>query len=276
MDTRDITDFINERFKNPFLASLSFFWIIFNWKVLGYVFFSSDSIEDKFINYVLYINEFNLYLFPLIAAFLYSVGSSFAFAGIDFLASKGFHLRKKIYYDKAEIDIKSQERIELAKAHLEEAKTKFKAREELNNKIKSMEALVESKEIKIKELEVLNNDSMKIFNALRDSVNKFFKYDLLQKSIADFVNTTSIDDMKHYGLSIYGAIESYRNDIHFDEEENRKELYGLIHKGFVNLSFEKNKISHIELTPLGNYLLKIFLLTNNETLENLVFDFKNY
>lgn len=75
-----IIDPLHQRISNPFIASFLISWVIFNWKTIVFLIFSSQSIENKFefISHSFYGNEWygtkNIllyFIFPLVISFLY-------------------------------------------------------------------------------------------------------------------------------------------------------------------------------------------------------------
>lgn len=67
----DIKEVVFERIRNPFLASFSVFWLIFNWKIPFYLFLSNDQIEMRFtVISKVYSSWGNSLLYP----FLFALG----------------------------------------------------------------------------------------------------------------------------------------------------------------------------------------------------------
>lgn len=281
----DLKDFLKERIKNPFLAALTFFWIAFNWKILAYIFFSSDTIELKIECYRNYYQWYNFYLYPFLSAIGYVIISTFIFAGIEWLSVKGFLIRRKVFYTKLEGDIKAQEKVEIAKFHREEARSGFKERKELNDKIDSLIKEIEEGNLKIEEerkrntiLEGKLDTGMELFDKeikqreeIIKQINLDFQYDLrdprIQKLIKDF-EYNELDKLS----SFIGSLIKIVNRRPFDGYERYIKQLEEINAGKFTIDKEKNQITNIELTPIGKYLLKRNLYSK-ESMNGIKFNF---
>lgn len=255
----DLKDFLKERIKNPFLAALTFFWLVFNWKILAYILFSSDPIELKIESYKNYYNLYNFYLYPFVSATGYVILSTFVFAGIEWLSVSGFLLRRKIYYKKLKGDIESQKEVEYAKFQREEARSGYKAQKEINDKVDNLKEKITTIENENKKIELKANKLTDELEKYLVCIKNDIKNDERNEVIKDFIKNYTKNEIIEIGKKIHLVyIESADNE--FSNEEfviNTKD--NLIKNGFLLYESENDKkYSKISLSKKGMYALKIF------------------
>jgi len=233
-----------ERLKNPFVGAFMSSWAVINWKPISIMLFSTRSVEDK-IQLITDKHEFvqNSTFIPLLIAFIYVVIIPHLMAQIDKLIAKPIRERKHHKTMVKENDIINETQLVIAQNELEDAKAKNKDKTELNDKIKSLEGIINNKDTAIKEHEVeveqikiqLDTSKMDLLDETQFSF-KAFKYTDLYNSF--FTIATSVND----------------ND-RFPENTSDNVIADYIKLGIVNQISNKTEY-HYELSLKGSVFLK--------------------
>ena len=159
-----------ERIKNPFIGSFITSWILFNWKPILYLIFSSKDIEQK----ILYIETtftiiWCLLIFPLLSAIFYVLILPYLNLLFDWLLRYS-SLKKNIsLIDKQKQIIQNQKELAIEEIKLEEAKTEFRERKTHN---KLLEELQLKNTINEELLELEKNTNQKIIEELKRELKK--------------------------------------------------------------------------------------------------------
>jgi hypothetical protein len=159
-----------ERIKNPFIGSFITSWILFNWKPILYLIFSSKDIEQK----ILYIETtftiiWCLLIFPLLSAIFYVLILPYLNLLFDWLLRYS-SLKKNIsLIDKQKQIIQNQKELAIEEIKLEEAKTEFRERKTHN---KLLEDLQLKNTINEELLELEKNTNQKIIEELKRELKK--------------------------------------------------------------------------------------------------------
>ena len=124
-----------DRIKNPFIGAFFSSWIIFNWKPVFLMIFSSKNIEGK----IKFIDENftstnNLLIFPLITAVFYVLILPYLSLLFDILLKYSLLKRNDIIINKQKQNIENQKQLAIEEIKLEEAKTEFRERN-IHNKL---------------------------------------------------------------------------------------------------------------------------------------------
>lgn len=256
MTTEDFKDFISERFKNPFLASLAFFWLAFNWRIPYLLFFSEDSVSKIFGKIDSdYSSILDNYVFPLFTAIIYVLLKDHIFEFIEKKTSKA-HLKRKSTLSKRiieEIDLKVDE--VQAQNRLDEAKMKNKDKEELQEKINELSEQIESYKIRLQESNEVLKFSQNETNEFRSLKNEFGDIANLDAQISDFSKKTSYGKVMEFGELVYtyanwnelGSSKEYPYEVLVNELEINNLIKFNLHKKIIH-------ISNIGLFCLFNYL----------------------
>lgn len=253
----DLKDFLKERIKNPFLAALTFFWFVFNWRILAYILFSSDTIELKIEYYKNYYHWLNFYAYPLLSAIVYVILSTFIFAGIEWLTVKGFLLRRKVYYRKLEGDINAQEKVELAKFKREEARSGYKEQKDLNDKIEKLKKSILEKEDIIKNIEKGNKDLENRLKTIKSQISHDFQYDLRDTKIQNLINNFSNEFINQHGRIIQLLYHDL-NGILNEGMKNQIQTLTDLEAGYFQTD-SNGRLIDIELFSVGKYMLRRYL-----------------
>jgi len=185
-----------ERLKNPFVGAFVMAWIAVNWKPISIMLFSTQSVEDKII-LISSKHEFinNSLLIPIGIALVYVAVLPYLMVMVDVFVKFSVRMRMamKIEVDRANI-IGKQVLVE-EEIKLEDLKARNMDKTELNNKIESLETVLNKqseiinghvtslseKETVIKGLEKFKNDSFEV------------KYKVFQNSsIYEFLNDIAL------------------------------------------------------------------------------------
>jgi len=238
------------RVKNPIIGTFILSWIVLNWKAIS-VFFLSDI---EIISRVKYIDENYLdtetsLVIPLILTFIYIVVLPYLILIFNWLLKKANQKRKENHIIEKLEEYESKHKIAREEVKLQEIKTDFKEKKELNLKIKTLQAKLDSKDEQIGELSDLlelskiNGIESKVSSEEENNLN--MDYDLfmmgdLSKFFYDIGKAISENgDFRNYIDTI--VIEKYKyNDI-------------LVESAHSNSGYE--------LTSKGKYFWKKFVLT---------------
>lgn len=129
-----------ERIKNPFIGAFFSSWIIFNWKPVFLMIFSSKNIEEK----IKFIDEnftstSNLLIFPLITAVFYVLILPYLSLLFDILLKYSLLKRNDILLNKQKQNIENQKQLAIEEIKLEEAKTDFRERNTHNKLVEELQ-----------------------------------------------------------------------------------------------------------------------------------------
>ncbi len=142
-----------ERIKNPFIGAFCFAWIVMNWKPILYVLLSSDKISDKITNIELkYSSLSNTLTFPVLLALFYVILLPYIMWFIEELVKKSTKGRKNNIVNQLLLDIKGKQKLAIEEINLEDIKSSFQEKSELNNELKSLRNKLSRKDDDIKEL----------------------------------------------------------------------------------------------------------------------------
>lgn len=146
-----------ERIKNPFIGAFMTSWVLFNWKPILFVIFSSKNIEEKikFIdeNFVV-INH--LLWYPLIAAIFYVLILPYISLLFDILLKYSLLKRNDIVISKQKQNIENQKQLAIEEIKLEEAKTDFRERNSHNKLVEDLQKINKDLESEIQNEKELN------------------------------------------------------------------------------------------------------------------------
>ncbi|MEB2775243.1 hypothetical protein SYJ56_07980 [Algoriphagus sp. D3-2-R+10] len=253
----DFKDIIKERIKNPFLGALTFFWFTFNWKGILYLIFASDLIEEKFVKIEeVYFSPLNFFLWPILSALGYVILGSYLFWGIEKVTAYGKKKRWVNFLKNKEESLKAQEKVELAKVHLEEAKTKFKVREDLTAEISKLKYEISKEKNRVLTLENQIVHFEGKLKSYKEIVDLEFQFDLREDKVQKLIKGVTNEEVELLGQKIYNLYESLGSNVG---------LYNDSINELQNLEFGRFKVSstkhltNIELSSSGRYILRRFL-----------------
>lgn len=125
-----------ERIKNPFIGSFIFAWMAFNWKAILIILFSDVSIIER-INLVTQghssLNQ--TLLLPLGFASFYVGVLPYIMWLFDWISKKSWRGRKQYLFEQQVFDIKSKQEIAKEESILENIRSQFRDKVDLNRRI---------------------------------------------------------------------------------------------------------------------------------------------
>ncbi|GAA4447706.1 hypothetical protein GCM10023091_43060 [Ravibacter arvi] len=286
---KSILEATRDRLKSPVLGTYSLAFIIYNWRPILYILFSSSSIERKidFIN--THYGSYGAILWPLLITATIVVLLPFLTLGIELILIKPQFERKRIKHNDKVSNL--DDRIEIAKKEFEIENTKSgtKTIESLRETIKSLEAEKNSFEsLLTTERQKFAEDLQKQTDILQNEIDKnketLNKISFSSKSIdtySDLINSenhkTFYSDFNSKGLvsdeSLYYFYENF--DLAYQTHsgtyiytELANEVYilnfeinnsNIIKKEFISLilelnDYESNSINRIEKNIDNNQL----------------------
>ena len=199
----DFKEFIKERTKNPFLGSLTFFWIFFNWKALFILFLSDSHVEHR-ISLVSfsYLDFWTSLIFPISFAVIYTLVIPHIFHLFEKGTAKIYNERKKTYYGKISKDYAERETVAKAKFDYEQAEQGYKDQKELNEEIASLKLKINEKEETLenykKQISSLESDINRLNQVINHQLTLLFN----RNEIKDLYNNFSIEELNEAGEAI--------------------------------------------------------------------------
>ncbi|MCH7411147.1 hypothetical protein MM239_17245 [Belliella sp. DSM 111904] len=184
---KDLNEFFKERLSNPFFFTFAFFWIIWNWQGIAYFFYSTDDILFRLgcINDT-YVDIYRNLLYPLALAIASIILSNGFFLIVEFLPDKFIFKRKKRLYKRLENQFLEKEKVAIAEAKYNIARTEAKTIEELKLQVTTLESTVSKYSKEKSSLDNRINDLLSDINIKTQYIGK------LERS----VNTETIDRVK--------------------------------------------------------------------------------
>ena len=210
---KKILETSKDRLKNPLVGSFILSWLVFNWKGVLVVLFSSKSIEDR-ISYVAKEDYSILLLLwlPLLMALFYVVILPYLSLVIEKLNVYAKRIRKETVFKEnlekitQNIELKKKElRLEKAKIDYEKLAEKNKASNEISTEKRDY--------FKVEFDKFINTSDFKIFELVAAEIRRY-------KSTPN--NITSIAIEKFIALDLVERI---------DDEDNQNTYYILTEKG---------------------------------------------
>jgi hypothetical protein len=223
----DFKDFLKERTKNPFLGSLTFFWILFNWKGLLILFFSDSPVEHRISSISFsYLDVWTSLIFPISFAIIYTLVIPHIFHLFEKGTAEIYNERKKTYYDKISKDYREREIVAKAKFDYEQAENGYKDQMELNEKISTLKIQIDEKENLIKEKNNQVSSVESDLNRVNQAINHQLKLLFDTKDINELYDRYSIKDLNKAG-EIISLLLSYRGETLNEEFEEYQILQKL-------------------------------------------------
>uniref|UniRef100_F4C457 Uncharacterized protein n=1 Tax=Sphingobacterium sp. (strain 21) TaxID=743722 RepID=F4C457_SPHS2 len=139
-----------ERIKHPVIGPFLLSMVVFNWKAIVILVFSSNSIEDRIVfieNYYLYF--WTALLFSVIVTVIYVLGVPYLTLGLDYLLTRGRENARKRRLKQKENDLDDQQEIETKKIRLEKTKAELLNAENVNATVQSLQLQVKERDEKL-------------------------------------------------------------------------------------------------------------------------------
>jgi hypothetical protein len=252
----DFKDFIKERTKNPFLGSLTFFWILFNWKGLLILFFSDSPVEHRISSISFsYFDFWTSIFFPLSFAVIYTLVIPHIFHLFEKGTAEIYNERKRTYYDKISKDYREREIVAKAKFDYEQAENDYKDQKELNEKISSLELKLKDKEVVIennkKQISSLETDISKLNKVINHQLTLLFN----RKEIMDLYSQFTIDELNKAGEAIVYILTNLGEKTDYDIPE---QIHSFEKIGAGELIIKNELIVDLNLNTIGYFLFLRF------------------
>ncbi|MEB2775244.1 hypothetical protein SYJ56_07985 [Algoriphagus sp. D3-2-R+10] len=261
----DAKDFVNERFRNPFLLSFTFFWLLLNWRIPFLVFFSDypileryEEIEDFYTGWEFWLRNL---MVPLISALLYVFLKDILFGLIEKQTKKPYINRFEIRIQKEIAEMNAMTARIDAEHNLADARTRFKRYVDLEQQIKKLQTDLETK---TNEFIILksDNDLKNIFvKQTLEAINIDFQVDLLDSTVIKFIEEHDDSEILDFGFTIFNLCKSIgtvvRNNFN---DEFVLDMQFLINSGYMFARFSDDGVlTDIELYGVGRYIVSRYL-----------------
>lgn len=254
----ELKELVFERIRNPFLGSFSFFWIIINWKIPFYLIASNKEVEERFEFVSLnYSSIFNTLLIPLFLAIAYLYLKDIIFNFLE-KTTNGFFIKRKTTEMKKTVDLINLEKQKVgALNELKDAQERNK----LSQSLKECENnLIESKKA-ISKLTTDKDNSDKMVNLLKKTIEYDFQFDLMDEKIQRFLNKKSDTEIQTLGIKISNLLtefEMFAND-------EIKDIINILTKeelGYFRLNSD-GRLVDVELFSTGKFALRYHIYSNS-------------
>ena len=252
-----------ERIKNPVMGSFMTSWVIFNWKPIFLLMFSSRIIEDK-INYIeqCFSNIWNLLWCPLISTLLYLIALPYINLTIEILLNFSQSKRTNLLINKQKLTIESQKQLAIEEIKLEEAKSEFRERNTHNKHVEELlQKIIELEKEKETELE----ENKTFLDKLRSEMNsrdQSFKSELQNFERRYSESREEISKLNSLLFSKDEEIQKIRLD--FNNEKRRTK--SLKNKEEFTIEFGSGKMIEQRIDSNGNLYYRD--RTNGQTLSS--------
>ncbi len=260
----DIKDVVFERIKNPFLASFSFFWIIWNWKIPFYLFLSDDNIEMKFtVVSKVYASFGNTFLFPFISAVLYFYLKDHFFNYFESTSNDAFLERKKTE------NIKTIELIKLEKDkvdvlnELKDAQDKNKLKERITKLNEDLNKVNTLNKNLTDEISRLNIEKERLFSLVNQNTDLDLNDSRIQYIKEKLKNHRNL---LNYGKNLFEYMQKVGKSLNDTELKFLNEIneYKLVDFELIG----GNQLGNFYLTFEGRFLVSYYLFNEDTSFED--------
>ncbi|MDB4835353.1 hypothetical protein OAH12_02080 [Cyclobacteriaceae bacterium] len=135
----NIIDATKDRLKNPFIGAYLISWSTWNWKILAYLFFSKETIEERLHSLPSYeYNSWQTWGVPLIITLTYLLGIPYFLWFVEWVIVESKNMRKNMESAHRENVAKNKLKQVKAETALEVAKAEYLKLDDLNKKIEAL------------------------------------------------------------------------------------------------------------------------------------------
>jgi hypothetical protein len=209
-------DSSKDRLKNPFIGAFIFAWIGINWRTIITLLFSENNIAERIEKIETDYSSLWLTLFaPLIIAVFYIVVIPYIMWLFDTFSNLALRNRKENLFNHRMHDIEGRKKMAIGESEIEEIKSNYREKADLNKKMEQLALTLEKKNEFIENLQVkvetLTTDYDNLKKLSTDATNLSFTLDeeqKLNKEYSDFTN----EDYSEYFEEV-GAEVSQNNSV---------------------------------------------------------------
>lgn len=266
MTTEDVKDFISERFKNPFLTSLTFFWLVFNWRIPYLLFFSDDPVSLRFQRIESdYSSFWYNYVFPIFATIIYILVKDNIFEFFEKETTESHIRRKETLTERVIEEIRLKVKEVEEQNILDEARSKNREKIELQSRID--ELLVEVEDTKKQNAEIKEKFKGEITNRddLLKSIDKFNEISEIDGDVRQFITVTPFNKINEFGklIEIYSEWDKSGPASKYSFEDLVMKLQD------EKLLIVDFKYKTTSITSIGFRCLFTYLIYKNSSLKDL-------
>ncbi|AZJ35230.1 hypothetical protein [Tenacibaculum singaporense] len=255
-----------ERLKNPFIGTFIISFIAINWKPIMVLIISDKKIEDR-IDYI--AKNFNhlsqvLYI-PLAIAIFYIGILPYIMMIFDKLTFYALSQRNENLYKNKLLDITGKKSVATSEIELENLKSDFKEKSDLNKKIKKLE---EEKSLQESRIENFNDENTKLKNQLlslekslneKDRKIQELRYESKEnnnqfKNYYTEYNSTPQNIVYEFVNSLH-MINKYLTDSNSLNRESKNIIEQFLSLGLIESQIDNNKRKFI-ISDKGLYFIK--------------------
>ncbi len=174
-----ILDTSKDRLKNPFIGAFAISWIAINWKPIVTFLFSDKTVEKRIELIELnYESTWYILFLPLIIAGIYIIVLPYLMLIFDLISNNALKKRKENLFEHRFYDIEGRKKLAIGESELEDIKSNYREKSDLNRKIEQLNNNIEKKNELIENLQAkvgtLNKDYENLKRLSTDSMNLSF------------------------------------------------------------------------------------------------------
>lgn len=253
-----------ERIKNPLIGTFILAFIAYNWKAILILIFSNKSIEEKItLITTSYSSIGNILIYPILISIFYILILPYIMWFFDFITFKAIKGRNVNLYKNKLFDIEGKKNIASEEIELENLKADYKEKSDLNKKVKNLEHVIETKNLKLEELSDILSDTNKTVESLlvenkkKDSTIRDLNEDIKNMSIlkTNYIssfNKTPKEIIQNF-INIIPYLNDYFNNILSTDEKREVENY--LSLDLIELVQSENR-ERFKLTDKGLYFIQ--------------------
>lgn len=242
-----------DRIKNPFIGAFMTSWLLFNWKPILFLFFSSKNIEQKILYIETSFSDINYIIWlPLLSTIFYVLILPYINLLFDLVLKYSLFKKNISLIEKQTQTIENQKKLAIEEIKLEEAKTEFRERnthnklvEELQRKNTVYEDLLNSEKqknqklvddlkqelkkreditsVEFKNYEKRYNDSRKEMNLLNE---KLFEKDKLIQELKYNLNDENLKKNRDSIITFENGLELFEsfhgNEVIYSDNDEKR------------------------------------------------------
>lgn len=162
-----------ERLKNPFIGTFIIAFIALNWKPIAVFLLSSSPIEKR-IDFIAsnFSDLWNILWAPLIISIFYIGILPYLMLIFDKFTFLAFKNRNKNLYEVKKIDLDGKKDVAISEIELENLKSDYKEKSDLNNQIKNLNRELEIRNANIENTNIENSNLRKEINEMQKIINE--------------------------------------------------------------------------------------------------------
>lgn len=257
-----------DRLKNPVFGTFFLSFIAFNWKPVSIFLLSDCQIEERI---VLISNNYSavqtLLLYPLLTVIFYNMILPYVMVLIEWMTSLSFKLRTQNHYKSKSLVLDEKKKVALAEAELEDIKSDYKEKADLNKQIRHLKDQIQGKDTYTEQLQQImkreldKNEELEKKVLERDDLVKN-----LNERIANVENSNS-QYVKEYSNTPRESINDFvRNFLFINQAGKDKQAMAMVERfltlGLITKTDLPDRKEHFMVTAKGLFFIRMAIENN--------------